>query len=274
MWLLWQCPEKIGTTNHDEQKRRERRACLSGNPMNRKANAMPQRIPSSAPPLSHSPRSSFTITTNSFECRCRIGNILVANSNVRLCVCVVLVVLRDAVAVKKGYQFHLLRVCIRKKNNHKKAHQRLIEKSLVRLHLPLSFSCSNNSYACHNVSSCPPESSVGTWSRCFDCICTARPGQSSLPSAWCPPHGILKLYDTQLQHIKKQIKSHKRFLCCLPRATLKLFNYIFVYYKNITSSKLWSERDTVAVVVVVGAVPAEEAQHIMQFLQNYCSYSL
>lgn len=26
--------------------------------------------------------------------------------------------------------------------------------------------------------------------------------------------------------------------------------------------------------VVVGAVPAEEAQHIMQSLQNYCSYSL
>lgn len=46
-------------------------------------------------------------------------------------VCVVLVVLRDAVAVKKGYQFHLLRVCVQKKNNHKKAHQRLIEKSLV-----------------------------------------------------------------------------------------------------------------------------------------------
>lgn len=31
--------------------------------------------------------------------------------------------------------------------------------------------------------------------------------------------------------------------------------------------------DTVA-VVVVGAVPAEEAQHIMQFLRNYCPYSL
>lgn len=31
--------------------------------------------------------------------------------------------------------------------------------------------------------------------------------------------------------------------------------------------------DTVA-VVVVGSVPAEEAQHIMQFLQNYCPYSL
>lgn len=91
-------------------------------------------------PLLLSPFSSFTITTNSFECRCRIGNILVANSNVRLCVCVVLVVLRDAVAVKKGYQFHLLRVRVqeKKKNNHKKAHQRLIEKSLVRLHLPLS----------------------------------------------------------------------------------------------------------------------------------------
>lgn len=91
-------------------------------------------------PLLLSPFSSFTITTNSFECRCRIGNILVANSNVRLCVCVVLVVLRDAVAVKKGYQFHLLRVRVqeKKKNNHKKAHQRLIEKSLVRLRLPLS----------------------------------------------------------------------------------------------------------------------------------------
>lgn len=104
--------------------------------MNRKANAMPQHIPS-YPPLSHTPRSSLTITTNSFECRCRIGNILVANSNVRLCVyVVVLVVLQDVVAVKKGYQFHLLRVCVqktKKKNNHKKAHQRLIEKSLVRL---------------------------------------------------------------------------------------------------------------------------------------------
>lgn len=56
-----------------------------------------------------------------------------------MCDCVyvvVLVVLRDVVAVKKGYQFHLLRVCVQKKNkknNHKKAHQRLIEKSLVRL---------------------------------------------------------------------------------------------------------------------------------------------
>lgn len=68
-----------------------------------------------AAPLSLTPRSSLTITTNSFECRCRIGNILVANSNVRLCVyVVVLVVLRDVVAVKKGYQFHLLRVCVQK----------------------------------------------------------------------------------------------------------------------------------------------------------------
>lgn len=111
-------------------------ACLSSNPMNRKANAMPQHIPS-YPPLSHTPRSSLTITTNSFECRCRIGNILVANSNVRLCVrrrpC--------RPAGRRGGQKGLpvspfACLCTenkKKKNNHKKAHQRLIEKSLVRL---------------------------------------------------------------------------------------------------------------------------------------------
>lgn len=125
--------------NVEQRRQQQRRACLSGNPMNRKANAMPQRIPGSAPPpLLLSPRSSFTITTNSFECRCRIGNILVANSNVRLCVrrpC------RPAgrCGGQKGLPVSPFAcLCTKKKNNHKKGHQRLIEKSLVRLRLPLS----------------------------------------------------------------------------------------------------------------------------------------
>lgn len=36
--------------NVEQRRQQQRRACLSGNPMNRKANAMPQRIPGSVPP--------------------------------------------------------------------------------------------------------------------------------------------------------------------------------------------------------------------------------
>lgn len=37
--------------NVEQRRQQQRRACLSGNPMNRKANAMPQRIPSHDSPL-------------------------------------------------------------------------------------------------------------------------------------------------------------------------------------------------------------------------------
>lgn len=134
------------------------------------------------------------------------------------------------------------------KKNHKKAHQRLIEKSLVRLRLPLSRAQTTPAPV---ITSPVARRSHQLALEAVALIAFAQPGQArparqpSFPLLLplCSPHGILKLYDTQLQHIKKQIKSHKRFLCCLPRATLKLFNYIFVYYKNITPRKFWSERD-------------------------------